>query len=267
MKRIGVTTLLSMTLLWLMLPAGGVAEAKVSTETIVYRQGETALEGYLAVPEGIGEARVPGVIVVHDWSGLGPYAKKRAEMLAEAGFVALAVDIYGQGVRPETTEERAKQAGRYRGDRALMRARAQAGLEALTKHPRVDPAKVAAIGYCFGGGVALELARSGAEVAGVVSFHGNLDTPRPEAAAQIRGSVLVCHGAADPYVPAEQVAGFHDEMRAARVDYQFVAYGGAVHSFTHPEAGSDPSQGSAYDERADRRSWQAMLRFFAEIFG
>lgn len=261
MMKLGLVTLVLAALAF-----GGVAEGKVKTETILYRQGETALEGYLAIPEGGGDARRPGVIVVHDWSGPGPYAHKRAEMLAEAGYVALAIDIYGQGVRPTTVEERAKQAGIYRSDRALMRARAQAGLEALRKRPEVDPARIAAIGYCFGGGVVLELARSGADVKGVVSFHGNLDTPRPEDAKQIRGSVLVCHGADDPYVPAEQVAAFHEEMRAAGVDYEFIAYGGAVHSFTHTEAGNDPSKGAAYQERADRRSWQAMLRFFSEIF-
>jgi len=159
--------------------------------------------------------------------------------------VAFGADIYGKGVRPATTEEAAKQAGIYRADRALMRARARAALDRLKAEEHVDPARVAAIGYCFGGGTVLELARSGAEVAGVVSFHGNLDTPNAADAKQIRGKVLVCHGADDPYVPAEQIAAFQKEMREAGVDWQMVSYGGAVHSFTNPDAGSDPSRGVA----------------------
>lgn len=244
---------------------GGVAEAKVGTETVLYKQGDVTLEGYLALPEGDSPQRRPGVLVVHDWKGPGPYSRLRAEMLAEAGYVALAVDIYGQGVRPTTPEECAKQAGVYRADRALMRERARAGLDLLRSDPRVDPKRIACIGYCFGGGVSLELARSGAPLAGVVSFHGNLDTPNPADAKAIRGKVLVCHGADDPYVPSEQVAAFQKEMRDAAVDYQLIAYGGAVHSFTHPDAGNDPSRGAAYNEAADRRSWQAMLQFFQEI--
>jgi dienelactone hydrolase len=257
---------LLMSLLAVLLGAG-LAEGKVRTESVVYKQGNTSLDGYFAFPDGPESARHPGVIVVHDWRGLGDYAKSRAEQLAEAGFVALAVDIYGQGVRPQTPEECSKQAGIYRADRALMRARARAGFDLLRSNPRVDPDRIAAIGYCFGGAVSLELARSGAPLAGVVSFHGALDTPNPADARAIRGKVLVCHGADDPYVPPEQVAAFEKEMRDAGVDYEIDAYGGAVHSFTVPDAGNDPSKGAAYNAAADRRSWKAMLRFFGEIFG
>jgi dienelactone hydrolase len=190
----------------------------------------------------------------------------RVEKLAEAGYVALAIDMYGQGIRPKTPEECGKQAGIYRGDRALMRARARAGLDELLKNPLVDPSRVAAIGYCFGGGVALELARSGAPLAGVVSFHGNLDTPNPDDARQIKGKILVCHGADDPFVTAEQVTAFEKEMRDAKVDWQLIKYGNAVHSFTRPDSGDDPSKGAAYNAAADRRSWAAMLAFFGEIF-
>ncbi len=249
-----------------LLCVGDAAGAGVKTEAITYQHGDVTLEGHLAAPESV-PGPAPGVLVIHDWSGPGPYAQKRAEQLAEAGFVALAIDMYGQGVRPSTTEERSRQAGIYRSDRALMRARARAGLDQLLRDPRVDPRRVAAIGYCFGGGTALELARSGAPLAGVVSFHGNLDTPNPADARAIRAKILVCHGAEDPFVPAEQVAGFQKEMKDAGVDYQFIAYSGAVHSFTHQEAGSDNGTGSAYNEAADRRSWQAMMTFFTEIFG
>ncbi len=241
------------------------AEAKIVTKTVDYTHGETILEGYLAFDDAQSGKR-PGVVVVHEWNGLGRYVQGRAEQLAKEGYVAFCADIYGKGVRPATTEESAKQAGIYRGDRALMRARAQAALDRLKTESLVDPAKIAAIGYCFGGGAALELARSGADLAGVVSFHGNLDTPHPEDAKQIRGKVLICHGADDPYVSAEQVAAFQKEMREAGVDWQMNSYGGAVHSFTNPDAGSDPSSGAAYDAAAAARSWTAMQAFFEEIF-
>lgn len=247
------------------IPWDTMAEANVHTETVVYTQGDATLEGFLAYPED-STRPLPGVLVVHDWSGPGPYSRRRAEQLAEAGYVAFAIDMYGQGVRPTTMEEKAKQAGIYRSDRALMRARARAGLDVLLANPRVDAKRVAAIGYCFGGGTALELARSGAPLAGVVSFHGNLDTPNPTDAKAIKAKLLICHGADDPFVPAEQVSAFQKEMKDAGVDYQFIAYSGAVHAFTQKEAGNDNSKGAAYNEAADRRSWQAMRDFFAEIF-
>ncbi len=147
-----------------------------------------------------------------------------------------------------------------------MRARAGAGLDVLRKHPQADTSRLAAIGYCFGGTTVLEMARGGADLACVVSFHGGLDTPTPEDAKQIKGKVLVLHGADDPLVPAKQVADFEDEMRKAKVDWQLVAYGGAVHSFTNPGAGNDNSKGAAYNAKADVRSWQAMRDLFAELF-
>lgn len=250
----------------LSLVCSGVGQAKIHTETVEYRHGEVVLEGFLAYDDAQTAAR-PGVVVVHEWKGVGAHAKASAQRLAEAGYVAFAIDMYGKGIRPATNEEAAKQAGIYRNDRALMRARAQAGLRWLQDRPNVDPKRMAAIGYCFGGGTVLELARSGADLRGVVSFHGNLDTPNPGDAKNIKGKVLVCHGADDPYVPAEQVANFQAEMRGAGVDWQMVSYGGAVHSFTNPEAGNDPSKGAAYNEAAARRSWKAMLDFLAEIFG
>jgi dienelactone hydrolase len=187
-------------------------------------------------------------------------------MLAGLGYVAFAVDMYGAGVRPKAGEEAGKEAGKYKKDRKLMRARVRAGLDTLLKQDGVDATKVAAIGYCFGGTTALELARSAAPLAGVVSFHGGLATGAPEDMKQFKGKVLVLHGADDPHVDADEVAAFRKEMRDAGVDWQLVAYGGAVHSFTNPNAGSDKSRGAAYDEKADKRSWEAMRSFFAEIF-
>lgn len=240
------------------------AQAKLITKTVDYRQGGTTLEGYLAYDDSIKGQR-PGVLVIHEWTGLGPYEKMRAEQLAGLGYVAFAADIYGKGVRPSTPELAAKEAAKYRGaDRSLIRARAAAGLDQLAKFPQVDPNRLAVIGYCFGGTAALELARSGANLLGTVSFHGGLDTPNPGDAKHIHGKVLALHGADDPHVPPPQVAAFQKEMRDAKVDWQMIYYGGAVHSFTNPKSGNDPSKGVAYNEKADRRSWKAMQQFFDE---
>lgn len=241
------------------------AKAEIRTSVVEYREGNTILEGYLAFDDEIKGPR-PGVMVVHAWKGLGEQEKRRARELAELGYVAFAADIYGKGIRPKNNQEAAAQATIYRSNRQLMRDRANAGLRVLKRSRMVAFNQTAAIGYCFGGGVVLELARSGARVDGVVSFHGNLDTPDPEDAKNIRGKVLVLHGARDPLVPIEQVKGFIREMEMAKVDYQLVMYGGAVHSFSDPSAGNDPSTGVAYNARADRRSWQDMKTFFAEIF-
>jgi len=241
------------------------AQAAIRTQAVEYKQGETVLEGYLAYDDAVAGKR-PGVLVVHEWMGLNPYAKRRAEQLAGLGYVAFACDIFGKGVRPKDTKEAGALAGKYRGDRALMRARAAAGLDVLRNNSRVDPGRIAAVGYCFGGTTALELARSGADLAGVVSFHGGLDTPTPEDARNIKGKVLALHGADDPFAPAAQVAAFEEEMRKGGVDWQLVLYGGSVHGFTNPDNGSDNAKGLAYSEKADRRSWEAMKAFFAEIF-
>lgn len=242
------------------------AYAEVRTQTVEYKHGNTVLEGYLAYDDDV-KAKRPGVIIVHEWTGIGPYVKERAEQLARLGYVAFAIDMYGKGIRPKNEQEAAAQAKIYRSDRKLMRDRAAAGLKVLQENQQLaDPRRIAAIGYCFGGGTVLELARSGADIAGVVSFHGNLDTPNPSDAKNIKSKVLVLHGAEDPLVPANQVTAFENEMRQARTDWQLVQYGGAVHSFTNPEAGNDPSKGVAYNQVADVRSFATMQQFFSEIF-
>jgi len=242
------------------------AQAQIVNEAVEYKHDGVELEGYLAYDQSLKGPR-PAVIVVHEWGGLGDYVKMRADELARLGYVAFAIDIYGKGVRPTTSEAMAAEATKYRSNRQLMRARADAGLAQLRKRTDlVDPKRIAVIGYCFGGGVALELARSGADIAGVVSFHGSLDTPNPADARNIKGKVLVLHGGSDPYVTRDQVAAFQDEMTGAGVDWQMAVYGGAVHSFTSKGAGNDPSKGAAYNENADKRSWEAMKEFFAEIF-
>lgn len=241
------------------------ASAKVITKNVEYSQGGQTLEGYLAYDDTFKGKR-PGVIVAHQWKGLGEYEKRRSRMLAQMGYIAFALDIYGKGIRPTTREAAGAQAGKYRANRPLLRERARAAVVTLRKQPNVDTNRLAIIGYCFGGGTALELARSGADLKGFVSFHGNLDTLDASLAKNIKGKLLVLHGAIDPNVKPESITGFHDEMEAAKVDYQFISYSGAVHSFTEKEAGNDISKGSAYNANADRRSWQAMKDFFAEIF-
>ncbi len=241
------------------------AYAGIHTETVAYKQGEVTLEGYLAYDDGL-KGKVPAVLIAHEWTGIGPYVKKRVEQIAELGYVGFAIDIYGKTIRPKDAKEAATQAGIYRSNRKLMRERARAGLEEIKKCRFVDPQRIAAMGYCFGGGVALELARSGAPVAAVVSFHGNLDTPHPEDARNIKAKILVCHGADDPFVTLDQVRAFQDEMRSAHVDWQMNFYGNAVHSFSNPGSGDNPASGAAYNEEADRRSWEAMRLFFDEVF-
>jgi dienelactone hydrolase len=242
------------------------ARSEVRLEPVTYKQGDTVLEGYIAYDPAV-TGRRPGVVIVHDWMGVGEYVQMRARQIAELGYVAFVADIYGKGVRPTNQQEASTQAGIYRGDRPLLRARARAAFDQLAANKNVDPSRIAAIGYCFGGGTALELARSGAPLSGVISFHGNLDTPNPEDAKQIKGKVLVLHGADDPYVPLKVVEAFQEEMRAAHVDWEFTEYGGAVHAFTQKGAGDDPSKGAAYNERADKRSFERMKGFFTEVFG
>lgn len=250
-------------LLTLMVPA--LVQAAIETRSVEYRQGNTRLVGYLAFPKDV-KGPLPGILVVHEWMGLNDYAKHRADQLAELGYIAFAADIYGDGKIAANREEAGKLAGSYKNDRPLLRARVAAGLATLKAQPGVAGDKIAAIGYCFGGTAVLELARSGADIAGVVSFHGGLDTPTSQDAKNIRAKVLALHGADDPYVPADQVAAFENEMRQAGVDWQLIVYGGAVHGFTNPANGTDNSKGAAYNALADARSWVAMQQFFNELF-
>jgi dienelactone hydrolase len=251
--------------IWLLLLSALTLRAEVRTKVVEYQQGDTTLEGVVVYDDAIAGKR-PGVLVVHQWKGLGDYEKKRAEMLAKLGYAVVAADIYGKGVRPDNPKDAGAMAGKYKSDRALLRARVNAGLELLKKQPQVDATRLAAMGYCFGGTTALELARSGADIKGVVSFHGALNTPTPEDAKNIKGKILALHGADDPFVPPAEVTAFQEEMRKAHVDWQLVAYGNSVHSFTDWGAGDDNSKGAAYNEKADKRSWEAMKTFFAEIF-
>lgn len=256
MKTIISTILLMSTLL--------TTRAAIRTENVEYKQGDVTLEGYVAYDDSIAGKR-PGVLVVHQWLGLTNYEKHRAEMLAQLGYVAFCADIYGKDNRPQGVQEAGPLAGKFKSDRTLLRARVNAGLDALRQQPLVDPQNIAAIGYCFGGTTVLELARSGADIKGVVSFHGGLDSPTPADGNNIKCKVLVLAGADDPFQNPQDLAAFEKEMRDAKVDWQIAFYGGAVHAFTQPNPGF-VNAGAKYNEKADKRSWQAMKDFFAEIF-
>ncbi len=244
--------------------ADAVSAALVEKE-VEYQAGEVLCEGFHVYDDAV-QGKRPAVLVVHQWTGLSDHERERSRMLAELGYNVFALDIYGKGVRPPGPPASAQEAGKYKSNRALYRERLQAGLEVLLKDERTEPSKVTAIGYCFGGLGALELARSGAKVAGVVGFHGNVDTPTPEDAKNIQGEVLVLHGDADPFVPAADVAAFEKEMQDAKVSYHLVRYPGIVHAFTQKKAGDDPSKGAAYDEKTDKASWEEMRKFFDRLF-
>ncbi len=240
-------------------------QAEIRTSTVEYKHGSVVLEGYLAYDDRISDKR-PGVLIVHEWWGLTPNIKKRAEELASLGYIAFAVDMYGKGITAADPGKASELSGVYRSDRKLMFNRAMAGYEILSRHPLVIPEKIAAIGYCFGGTTVLELARGHAPVAGIVSFHGSLDTPHPSDTKDVKAKVLVLHGSEDPFASKEQIDTFMNEMRRSGADWQMFFYGGAMHSFTNPEADRYGIKGIAYNEKADKRSWQAMKIFFDELF-
>lgn len=242
------------------------ASAKVIVEKVAYKDGEAALEGFVAYDTAkLKGKKAPGVVVVHDWMGVSDYVKMRAEQLAEMGYVAFVADIYGKD-KPKDQSEAPTVAGKYRGgDRKLLRARAKAAFDELAKNKYVNAEKISATGYCFGGTTALEMARMGLPLRGVISFHGGLKSVSPEDAKNIKAKILVLHGAIDPYVPAEEVALFQKELNEAKVDYQFVSYSGSVHSFTQKQSGNDISKGAAYNELADKRSFVAAKNFLEEV--
>ncbi len=258
---ISLTLVMVLNLATLWCAGAGAALADVQTRTVEYAHEGVALQGVMAFDDALSGPR-PGVLVVHEWYGVNDNAIRVAKDLAGMGYVAFALDMYGAGVLAETHAEAAALAKPFYADRSLMRARALAGLEELVGSGLVDIERTAAIGFCFGGTTVLELARAGAPLRGVVSFHGGLGTPHPEDMARFRGEVLVLHGAEDPLVPAEEVAAFEQEMREAGVPWTLVKYGDAVHSFTNPEADSDAAR---HDPRAAARSFRHMQVFFDAV--
>lgn len=242
------------------------AYSDVVEKLVTYESDGVELEGFHAFDDSI-EGKRPGILIIHQWTGLTDYEKMRARMLAGLGYNVFAADVYGVGVRPKPPES-GEVSGKYKSDRKLFRSRMLAGLEVLKKDERTDTDRIAAIGYCFGGTGVLEIARAGTDISGVVSFHGGLGAAEGMKAEEgnIPAKVLVLHGAVDPYVPPEEVEAFKNEMTEAKADWHLVMFGGAVHAFTQKMAGDDPSKGAAYDAKADERSWAHMKQFFAEIF-
>lgn len=240
------------------------ALAQVNSGSISYSSNGAALEGYVAYDKT--KSPQPAILIVHDWMGLSDFTKTKADQLAKEGYVAFAVDVYGKGIRPKNTDEAGKLATKYKANRPLLQQRMKAAYDKLLTLPQVDKNKIVVMGYCFGGTSALELARTGVVLAGTASFHGGLVNPTPENAKNIKGKVLIMHGADDPYVPATEVAAFKSEMNAAHINYKFVSYPGAVHAFTNPAAGNDNSKGAAYNAKADKASWKDFEAFLGKVF-
>ncbi len=236
------------------------------TKSVEYTDEKgTPLHGYVVYDDAVPGQR-PGVIVVHDWRGLTDYTKMRSEMLAKLGYIAFAADIYGKDISKRGPEAWMKEITIYKSDRNLYRERERAAYQAFLKQPLVDPAKLAAIGYCFGGTGVIEMARDGLDLKGVVSFHGGLDSRPLSPGATIKAKVLALCGADDPYEKPDDMVAFEKQLRDTNVDYQIVSYGHAVHAFSDVHVDELNQPGAKYNAAADKRSWQTMVDFFAEIF-
>jgi dienelactone hydrolase len=242
------------------------AHAKVVTKTVTYKDAGTELKGFFAWDDAKSGKR-PGILVVHEWWGLDEYAKMRAKKLAELGYVAFALDMYGEGKVTEHPKTAGQWAGMIRSNQKAWQQRGLAGLKVLKGHELVDSSKLAAIGYCFGGSTALQFAYSGADVKAVVTFHAALPTPTAEHAKQIKARIVVCHGAIDNFIGKEAIEKFQAALSKAKVDWEMIAYGGAVHSFTVPGADKRNIPGIAYNKNADERSWRQMRLVFGDVFG
>jgi dienelactone hydrolase len=237
----------------------------MKSEPVDYKDGDVTLKGVIYYDETKTGKR-PGVLVNPEAFGLGPHAKSRAERLAQLGYVALAADPYGDGKVAKDLNEAMKLATPLFADPAKLRARAHAALSTLAAHPQTDSSKLASIGFCMGGTFSLELARDGAALKGIVSFHGGLQTQKPATEGGVKAKILVCTGNDDPFVPADHVTAFIEEMTKAGADWQLINYGGTVHSFTNPDADSLNNPALKYSKSADERSWKALTDFFQEIF-
>lgn len=261
MKKIIPAMLL---LLFIAVPAMG----EVIGNEVNYNAGDLPLKGYVAYDDSLKGKR-PGILVVHEWWGHNEYARKRARMLAELGYTALAIDMYGDGKQADHPADAGKFAAEVRQNLPAAKQRFAAAMRVLQSHPTVDPQQIAAIGYCFGGGIALQMARQGLELDAVVSFHGSLATDTPAIAGTVKARILVCDGANDKFITPEQIQYFHREMKDAGVDYKFISYPGAIHSFTNPDADMYAQKFNipvGYNAEADKRSWQDMQDFLLETF-
>ena len=244
--------------------AASPACAEVTAQDVEYQHDGVQLVGYLAY-DPARSAKQPAVLIVHEWWGLNDYAQRRARQLAEMGYVAFALDMYGKGKSTKEAAQAREWSGHFKGN-PLLRQRALAGLEVLRANPHVDTQRVAAIGYCFGGTTVMELAYGGAPLVGVVSFHGSMPAPKPADFGNIKAKILVCHGADDAFIPPKKIAETQSALNAAQADWQMIYYSAAVHSFTNPDADKAGVNGVGYQADADRRSWQHMQMFLTEMF-
>lgn len=253
------------TLALLLLAIPVAAQAAITTEIVEYNDGDTALKGFLLYDDAL-EGKRPGLIVVHEWWGLNDYAMQRAEMLAELGYVAFAIDMYGGEKVTEHGKEAKTWMTQITENVEAWQKRAQLGLDILKAHELVDPAYTAAVGYCFGGATALQMAYAGADLNGVVSFHGSLPPATETQQKNIKAKVLVAHGEDDGFIPPERILAFKQALNGSGADWQMVTYGGARHGFTNPDADAYGIDGVKYDEKADNRSWALMQSFLDEVF-
>jgi dienelactone hydrolase len=252
--------------------AASASNAAIVTKDVDYEQGGVKLRGYLAYDDAKAKGgKLPGVLVVHEWWGLNDYAKSRAVQLANLGYVAFSLDMYGAGVVATDPKQAGELSGQFYGN-PLQAVRARAGLDQLLATGLVDPSRVAAIGYCFGGSTVQALAYAGAPLAGIVSFHGGLIPATDESAARVKAKILICHGALDPSLKQDRIDAYLKSLNDTKLDYRFVVYAGAYHAFTNPESDANAEKFPAmkgfigYSPSADRRSWQDMQDFFGEIF-
>ena len=264
-KLLQISTIIALVLV---LASVASTEPKIQGKTVEYSAQGVVMKGYLAYDENIKDKR-PGVLVVHEWWGLNDYARKRARMLAELGYTALAVDMYGDGKQAMHPDDAGRFSSELMKNFDVGKARFMAAMDFLRQQPTVDPTRIAAIGYCFGGGVVLNMARQGVDLKGVASFHGGLTPVKPAQSGAVKAKILVLNGADDKFIPPEQIEAFKQEMKTAGADFKLISYPGAVHSFTNPEAdefGKKFKMAIGYNADADRKSWNELKKFLNEIF-
>lgn len=243
-------------------------QARIVTEEVSYSDGDIQMKGFFAYDDKIKTPR-PGILVVHEWWGHNDYAKSRARMLAKSGYTALALDMYGNGKTAEHPQDAGKFSGEVKANMAVAEKRFMAAYKLLQQHKTVEKDKLSAIGYCFGGGIVLEMARRGVDLDAVVSFHGSLGTSTPAKAGGVKAKVLVLNGEADPFVKAESIVALKDEMKSAGVDFKFINYPGAVHAFTNKDAdnyGKKFNLPLAYNASADKKSWKEMKKLLKSVY-
>jgi dienelactone hydrolase len=259
---------LTLTVFVFLVAGTGYTEPRIAGKSVGYGAQGVVMKGYLAYDEQITGKR-PGVLVVHEWWGLNDYARKRARMLAELGYTALAVDMYGNGKQAKHPDDATKFSSELMKNFEVAKARFMAAMDFLKRQPTVDPTRIAAIGYCFGGGVVLNMARQGVDLRGVASFHGSLTAVKPAEPGSIKAKILVLHGGADKFITPEQIEAFKQEMKSAGADFQFISYPGATHSFTNPDADELAKKYNmpiAYNADADKKSWGELKEFLNKVF-